>query len=65
MVRTRAPCFPSGRRLASTSQMVPSGVDAVQARMSPVASEVATDIARDSSAPSAASATKMTSTSLT
>ena len=64
-MRTSAPCLPSGRRFASTSQIVPSGVAAVQARISPVASEVAAESARDSSAPSAASATKITSTSLT
>ncbi len=64
-MRTSAPCLPSGRRAASTSQMVPSAVTAVHARVSPVASAVAAVSAADSSAPGAASATKMTSTSLT
>jgi len=66
-VRTRGPCLPSGRRLASTGHRVPSLVTAEQARINPDASWWAVASAADSlpSAPATGSATKITSTSLT
>ena len=64
-VRTSAPDRPSGRRFASTSQMVPSAVCAPHNRMVAAARVEAVRSASASSTPGPGSATKMTSTSLT
>ena len=64
-MRTSGPALPSGRSAASTGQMVPSAVWSEQIRIRFEASWVAARIAACSSAPSAGSTTKITSTSLT
>lgn len=64
-MRTSGPLRPSGRRLASTGQMVPSTVVSEQIRIRCEASRVAAWSALRSSAPSAGSPTKITSTSET
>ena len=67
-MRTSGPFLPSGRRLASTGQMVPSAVVSEQTRIIVAASWVAVRSARCSSSgsvPSGAAPTKTTSTSLT
>ncbi len=69
-MRTSGPFLPSGRRLASTGQMVPSAVVSEQIRIMRAASRVAARSAAVSSAAascggSAGSATKITSTSET
>ncbi len=64
-MRTSGPFLPSGRRLASTGQMLPSTVVSEQIRIMCEASLVAAGSALPSSAPDAASPTKMTSTSET
>ena len=64
-MRTSGPLRPSGRRLASTGQMVPSAVVSEQMRIRREASREAAWSAADSSVPSVGSATKMTSTSET
>ncbi len=64
-MRTSGPDLPSGRRFASTGQMVPSAVFSEQTRIIVDASWVATRSAVWSSPPSTGSPTKITSTSLT
>ncbi|CAM5674586.1 hypothetical protein SRIMM317S_00113 [Streptomyces rimosus subsp. rimosus] len=64
-MRTSGPLRPSGRRLASTGQIVPSAVTSEHTRIIRPASRVAAWRALGSSVPSRASATKMTSTSET
>ena len=64
-MRTSGPFLPSGRSAASTCHSDPAGVDAEQIRISRVARSVAMAVDSSSGTPSAGSATKMTSTSVT